>query len=105
MQITYHALVRFMERYLNFDFTELKMQFAIEHGRPSFRNIDDKQFIRWIERKIQLDDFRKELFNYVNYSLTDTEWNIINCNKNAQFVKEIGNHRVVILDDCIVTFI
>lgn len=106
MKITAHALIRYMERVLNFDFTDLKVHFAVERGLNSCRfSSEQKDFVQWLDANVGLGEFKHRLTNLVWNSLDQKTQNKLNKSKNADSVVQIGDFRYVLKDDSLVTIL
>jgi len=97
-----HALYRYIERVLCFDFTELKINYMIEKGLPSLNYIKDAHFLRWCEDTIGgFGEFRQKMVMHVWNLLSDKQKNIVKNNKNfeSERVKDVKNGITFIVSD------
>lgn len=94
--VTNHCVVRFLERVLGFDFTDLKLQYMLEKSIPSLRYIEDKDFIKWIDLHIDVQEFREQVLSFINPHIDDKLKNEITHNPRKDiYINADGYHFVI----------
>ena len=106
MRVSMHATIRYIERVLGYDFTELKVEYSILHGLPSCRFSTEKpEFIRWINQRVFLQAFTERLRDFVYSNIDDKLKNCLDKSKNADHKVIIDNVKYVFKSDTLVTII
>lgn len=67
-RISSHALVRFIERSFEMDFTEIRIEAAVMLSKPSWKHVTDNDLIKYMEDNMDLNDFRERLYRDLNQS-------------------------------------
>lgn len=65
-RISSHALVRFLERGFDMDFTEIRIEAAVMLSKPSWKHVSDNDLVAYIEETVDLQDFRAKLYHDLN---------------------------------------
>lgn len=106
MRVSAHATMRYIERVLKYDFTDLKVEYAILSGVPSFRFSTEKpEFIRWVNQRVDLREFSNHLHKQV-YDNIDTKLkNCLEKSKNADHKVTIEGIKYIFKNDTLVTII
>lgn len=95
-----------MERILEFDFSELKVHYAVEKGLPSNRfATENRDFITWVMENISLAEFRHDLGNMVWANIEQKLKNKLTKSKNANDVVIIKGYGFVFRGDSLVTIL
>lgn len=69
MKISHHAVLRYLERFHNIDFTDLKFEFMAETGVISINRVIDKEFVQWLfDNGVDITFFKKELRKFIDSS-------------------------------------
>lgn len=71
--VTNHCIVRFLERIDGYDFTELKLEYMLENSILSMRHINDREFVHWIDLKLDVQPFRDRILNFINPFITASQ--------------------------------
>lgn len=69
--ISRHALLRFIERFFDFDFTNLKLLYLEEKGALSINRIKDADFVDWIDETLDISEFYDKLQENFTLGLND----------------------------------
>lgn len=89
INISLHALYRYMERVVGFDFTEMKLDYAMAHGLPSVRHVDDAKVIKWsIDNGVDFADIQGTLKGRIHNLMTAAQKKIF-LNNNNKFYEKI----------------
>ncbi len=90
-----HAILRYMERILGFDFTELKVLYMVEMGYTSLSKVGDGPFFVWLKENVEEDikEYQTQLTQIVNKSL----------NLPVDGIYEFPHMKVVIEDNKVIT--
>lgn len=70
MNVSGHALYRYMERVLKVDMESLKVQYMVDMGLPSLSYLRDAEFIGELRRRVDLRPFESRLVGSVIKTLT-----------------------------------
>lgn len=98
-----HAVVRFVERAMGFDFTGLKLKYAMESNFPSLAYVKDKDFVRWICQRIDMTPVRQHMEMLIEEGLDSKTLNLIYINKHYSGSHKINGLTVVFRDNRVVT--
>lgn len=104
MDITSHALLRFIERVHQVDLVELKLLYILEKRVTSLRSLytrkQETDFIRWIDAKIDLSVFRRDLLKKLK-ALPEVDFS----NKEWTHRVAEGKYVYVMRDSTLITII
>jgi hypothetical protein len=75
-RISSHALVRFLERGFDMDFTEIRIEAAVMLSKPSWKHVSDNDLVAYIEETLDMQDFRTKLYQDLNEAKTIHETKI-----------------------------
>jgi hypothetical protein len=65
-RISSHALVRFLERGFDMDFTDIRIEAAVMLSKPSWKHVSDNDLVAYIEETMDMEDFRAKLYHDLN---------------------------------------
>lgn len=101
--VTNHCIVRFLERVDGYDFSSLKLEYMLENSIPSIRYINDKEFVKWIDLRLDVQPFRDKILAFVKPFIT--EGNQINIDRSPRQDVHVftDNHVFVIKNRNILT--
>lgn len=101
--VTSHAVVRYIERVLRHDLSELKLQYMLELGLPSLKYIKDNEFIRWVNSVIDVQPFRNQVLDVVLANLTAGQLERIESSQTKSHIVFAGAHKYIIRECMVVT--